>query len=57
MARETEELFDALVALDGDSRRALFAHCVALSLNAIVEPWNTRPPATRTSLVAYSCGR
>ena len=45
LPRETEELWDALVAFDGDSRQALFAHCVALSLNAVVEAWNRRPRA------------
>jgi ParB family chromosome partitioning protein len=45
LPRETEELWDALVAFDSDSRQALFAHCVALSLNAIAEPWNKRPRA------------
>ena len=45
LPRETEDLWDALVAFDGDSRQALFAHCVALSLNAVVEAWNRRPRA------------
>jgi ParB family chromosome partitioning protein len=43
LPRETEELWDALAAFDSDSRQALFAHCVALSLNAVVEAWNRRP--------------
>jgi ParB family chromosome partitioning protein len=30
---------------DPDSRDALFAHCVALSVNAVYEPWNRRPRA------------
>jgi ParB family chromosome partitioning protein len=33
-------LWDALFALDGDDRTALFAHCAALSVNALQEPWN-----------------
>jgi ParB family chromosome partitioning protein len=45
LPRETEELWDALVAFDGESRQALFAHCVSLSLNAVAEPWNKRPRA------------
>lgn len=45
LPRETGELWDALLAFDGDSRQALFAHCVALSLNAVFEPWNRRPRA------------
>lgn len=39
------ELWDYLVALDEASRQALFAHCVSLSLNAVVQPWNRRPAA------------
>jgi ParB family chromosome partitioning protein len=34
------DLWDALVAFDGDSQAALFAHCAALSVNAVHEPWN-----------------
>jgi ParB family chromosome partitioning protein len=33
-------LWDALVAFDGDSQAALFAHCASLSVNAVHEPWN-----------------
>lgn len=39
------ELWGYLVALDDASRQALFAHCVSLSLNAVVQPWNRRPAA------------
>jgi ParB family transcriptional regulator, chromosome partitioning protein len=35
-----DDLWDTLVALDGDSRAALFAHCASLSINAVHEPWN-----------------
>jgi ParB family chromosome partitioning protein len=45
LPHETEDLWDALAAFDGDSRQALFAHCVSLSLNAVVEAWNRRPRA------------
>ena len=45
LPRETSELWDALWAFDPDSRHALFAHCVALSVNAVYEPWNRRPRA------------
>jgi ParB family chromosome partitioning protein len=31
------------VAFDTDSRQALFADCVALSVNAVHESWNRRP--------------
>jgi ParB family chromosome partitioning protein len=33
-------LWDTLVAFDGDSQAALFAHCASLSVNAVHEPWN-----------------
>jgi ParB family transcriptional regulator, chromosome partitioning protein len=33
------------VAFDADSRDTLFAHCVAMSVNAVHEPWNRRPRA------------
>jgi len=39
------ELWDALMAFDADSRQALFAHCVSLSVNAMFEPYNRRPRA------------
>jgi len=45
LPRESAELWDALTAFDHDSRDALFAHCVALSVNAVFEPWNRRPRA------------
>ena len=45
LPRESAELWDALCAFDPDSRNALFAHCVALSVNAVYEPWNRRPRA------------
>ena len=45
LPRESAELWDALAAFDSDSRDALFAHCIALSVNAVYEPWNRRPRA------------
>ena len=36
-------LWQALMALDGDSQAALFAHCASLSVNAVHEPWNRSP--------------
>ena len=42
---ESADLWDALTAFDPDSRDALFAHCVALSVNAVSETWNRRPRA------------
>jgi len=45
LPKETEDLWDALIAFDSDSRQALFAHCVSLSVNAIYEPHNRKPRA------------
>jgi ParB family transcriptional regulator, chromosome partitioning protein len=45
LPRESADLWDSLCAFDPDSRNALFAHCVALSVNAVYEPWNRRPRA------------
>jgi ParB family chromosome partitioning protein len=36
-------LWDGLVAFDGDSQAALFAHCASLNVNAVHEPWNRNP--------------
>lgn len=43
--QESGDLWDVLLAFDSDSRLALFAHCVALSINAVHESWNRRPRA------------
>lgn len=45
LPKETEELWEFLIGLDDASRQALFAHCVSLSVNAVIEPWNKRPRA------------
>jgi ParB family chromosome partitioning protein len=45
LPKELAELWDTLTAFDGDSRQALFAHCVSLSVNAMFEPYNRRPRA------------
>ncbi|TKV70721.1 ParB/RepB/Spo0J family partition protein [Rhizobium sp. AU243] len=37
-----DEVWDYLIALDQDSRMALFAHCVSLSVNTTVQAWNRR---------------
>jgi ParB family chromosome partitioning protein len=42
---DSDKLWDFLLDLDEASRKALFAHCASLSLNAVVEPWNKRPGA------------
>lgn len=43
LPKEVGHLWDALMAFDGDSRSALFAHCASLSVNAVHEPWNRNP--------------
>jgi ParB family chromosome partitioning protein len=45
LPQESGDLWDVLLAFDADSRQALFAHCVALSINAMHESWNRRPRA------------
>jgi ParB family chromosome partitioning protein len=42
---EPGDLWDALLAFDTDSRHALLAHCVGLSVNAVHESWNRRTRA------------
>jgi ParB family chromosome partitioning protein len=39
------DLWDALTAFDGANQTALFAHCAALTVNVVKEPWNRRPDA------------
>jgi ParB family chromosome partitioning protein len=38
-----DDLWDALVGFDADSRATLFAHCASLSVNAVHEPWSRNP--------------
>lgn len=45
LPKEPESLWDALRDFDTDSRHSLFAHCVSLSINAVIEPYNRRPRA------------
>ena len=45
LPEESGELWDVLGSFDTDSRDALFAHCVSLTINAVVEPYNRRPKA------------
>lgn len=45
LPKEPAELWDTLVSFDADSRSALFAHIVSLSVNAVHEAWNRRPRA------------
>ena len=45
LPKEPHELWDALIGFETDSRLSLFAHCAALSVNAVIEPYNRRPRA------------
>jgi ParB family chromosome partitioning protein len=45
LRREPGDLWSALLDFEADSRQALFAHCIALSINAVHESWNRRPHA------------
>ena len=40
LPEKPSDLWPALLAFDGDSRQALFAHCASLAINAVHEPWN-----------------
>ncbi|WP_313195192.1 ParB/RepB/Spo0J family partition protein [Shinella zoogloeoides] len=39
---EADAVWAYLIALDQDSRMALFAHCASMSLNATIQQWNRR---------------
>ncbi|MBR0683832.1 ParB N-terminal domain-containing protein [Roseomonas eburnea] len=45
MPQEPGELWPVLAGFDPDSREALFAHCVGLTVNAVHEAYNRRPKA------------
>jgi ParB family chromosome partitioning protein len=45
LPKDTADLWDALSGLDSDSRQALFAHCVGLTINAACQPYDRRPKA------------
>jgi len=45
LPKESADLWEALQGWDADSRSALFAHVVGLSVNAVHEAWNRRPRA------------
>ncbi|MCC6826877.1 MAG: ParB/RepB/Spo0J family partition protein [Novosphingobium sp.] len=42
---QPEALWDALGDMDGEQQKALFAHCVARTVNAMFEAYNRRPRA------------
>jgi ParB family chromosome partitioning protein len=48
-ARDVAALWAFVVDLDHDSRIALFAHCVALTVNAVKLPMDRRPRAMATA--------
>jgi ParB family chromosome partitioning protein len=45
MPKDAGGLWDVLADLDSDSRQALFAHCVGLTINAVHQPYDRRPKA------------
>ena len=45
LPEEPGELWDALATFDSDSRGALFAHCVSLTVNAVHDAYARRPKA------------
>ncbi|WP_245310361.1 hypothetical protein [Bradyrhizobium jicamae] len=45
MPRDASGLWDFVAELDHDSRTALFAHCTALTVNAVKLPFDLRPRA------------
>ncbi len=45
LPQDPAALWDTLLALDSDSRDMLFAHCAALTVNVVKEPWHRRPDA------------
>ena len=47
--RDVTALWTFVAQLDHDSRMALFAHCVALTVNAVRLPWERRPRAQATA--------
>lgn len=47
--RDVANLWTFIVELDHDSRMALFAHCVALTVNAVKLPMERRPRAMATA--------
>lgn len=49
MPRDATCLWAFVAELDHDSRMALFAHCTALTVNAVRLPWERRPRALATA--------
>ncbi|MDI4231700.1 ParB N-terminal domain-containing protein [Bradyrhizobium sp. Arg237L] len=49
MPRDVAGLWAFVAELDHDSRMTLFAHCAALTVNAVKLPWERRPRALATA--------
>jgi ParB family chromosome partitioning protein len=49
LPKSPSDLWDFVVALDFDSRMALFAHCAALTVFAVKAPWEKKPRAWATA--------
>ena len=49
MPRDVTNLWTFVAGLDHDSRMALLAHCVALTVNAVKLPWERKPRAMATA--------
>ena len=49
MPRDVDRLWTFVAELDHDRRMALFAHCTALTVNAVKLPWERRPRALATA--------
>lgn len=49
MPRDVSGLWAFVAELDHDSRMGLFAHCTALTVNAVRLPWERRPRALATA--------
>jgi ParB family chromosome partitioning protein len=49
LPKSPSDLWDFVVALDYDSRMALFAHCVALTVFTVKAPWEKKPRAWATA--------
>jgi ParB family chromosome partitioning protein len=45
LPEQPAELWDVLMGFDYDRQAALFAHCAALTINVVREPWNRRADA------------
>jgi ParB family chromosome partitioning protein len=49
MPRDVTNLWTFVAQLDHDSLMAMFAHCVALTVNAVKLPWERKPRALATA--------